>query len=244
MTRSAVALVVGLACISSLATADQTFGDPEDNASLHSSVGWGQTVVPEHISLATEAGYDSAQQRTDATALVEAAIIPRLSVFAAVTYGEETTGASRPAIGVAYQVTDPRTAVVGTRLSVAYKPEGFSEPEGEIETIGMFSHFVGRDLSRAFVAYGSDPDGHESDVEVGAGYLHPVTDLFVVGVTTRYRYAIALKGTGPRWDLIGGVVGDLAIRTWRLEMLLGGGAADTTSVATGVLGLVSLGFDL
>ena len=216
MTRPATtALVVGLACVPSLAAADQTVGDAEDNASLHSSVGWGQTVVPERISLTTEAGYDGAQQRTDATALVEAAIISRLGVFAAVTYGEETTGASRPAIGAAYQFTDPRTAAVGTRLSVAYKPEGFSEPEGEIETIGMFSHFVGRDLSRAFVAYGRDPDGHESDVEVGAGYLHPMADLFVVGVTTRYRYAIAFKGTGPRWDFIGGVVGDLAIRKWR-----------------------------
>ena len=218
-----------------------------DEAALHSTVGWGNTVEPERVALATQGGYDGAKQRAQGTAVVEAAVYARLSAFAAVTYGEEATGTTRPAIGLAYQFLDPRTSPVGLRLSSAYKPEGFSEPEGELETILVAAHLVERDVARMFVAYGRDPDGHESDFEVGAGYLHRVADNLVVGATTRYRYALALKTPGPRWDLIGGAVGDVAIDRWRVELLLGGGAVGAVSTArasAGLLGLVSLGVDL
>jgi hypothetical protein len=228
--------------------AGPALADPvSEDASLRSTIGWGNTVVPEHVSLSTEAGYDGAQQRTQATALVEATLITRLSIFATVTYGEETTGVTRPAVGAAYQIFDPRSTAVGVRVSTAYKPEGFSEPEGEFETILVLSHMLRRDVARMFVAYGRDADGHESDAEVGAGYLHRATENFVFGATTRYRYAIALKDAliGPRWDFIGGMVVDLAIDRWRFELLLGGGAVEiNAATATGLLGLVSLGIDL
>src|SRR5450432_2069439 len=120
---SKLVVALGVACGNS-ALADP----PSEDATLHSTVGWGQTVVPEHVSLTTAAGYDGAQQRAEATAVVEASLLSRVALFAAVTYGEETTGASRPAVGAAFQLTDPRKAALGLRLSVAYKPEGFSEP--------------------------------------------------------------------------------------------------------------------
>jgi hypothetical protein len=217
---------------------------PENVAALRSSVGWGQTLAPDRVSLATEAGYDGARQLADATAHVEVTLIPRLSIFAAVTYGEETAGTSRPALGAAFQITDPRTTWVGARISTAYKPEGFSEPEGEIETILVLSHLINTDVARTFVAYGRDPDGHESDVELGLGYLHPLTDTWLVGLTSRGRYAIQLKDVGPRWDLIAGAVGDLTMDRWRFEVLVGGGAVDTSGVKAGVIGLGSVGIDL
>jgi len=228
------------------ALAAPALADPvADDAALHSSVGWGNTVEPQRISLSTEGGYDGAQERAQATALVEVALISRLSAFAAVTYGEESTGASRPAVGLAVQILDPRTTPVGLRLSSAYKPEGFSEPEGEFETILVASRLFGRNVARVFTAYGRDPDGHESDVELGAGYLQRAAENVVVGVTTRYRYALALKDTtGPKWDFIGGAVGDLAIDRWRLELLLGAGAVGTAKTSYGPLGLISVGIDL
>ncbi len=226
--------------------ATPAFAEPvADDAALHSTIGWGNTVEPKQVALSTEAGYDGAQQRAEATALVEVALFSRLSAFAAVTYGEETTGASRPAVGLAVQIIDPRSSPVGLRISSAYKPEGFSEPEGEFETILVGSHLFGRNVARAFVAYGRDPDGHESDVEAGAGYLQRVTDNVVIGATTRYRYAIDLKIMGsPRWDFIGGGVADLAIDRWHFELLLGGGAVGTAQTTYGLLALGSLGIDL
>jgi hypothetical protein len=224
------------------ALAAPAFADAD--ASLHSTIGWGNTVEPERVALSTQAGYDGAQQRAEATALVEVALYARLSAFAAATYGEEATGASRPAIGLAFQILDPRSAPIGLRISSAYKPEGFSEPEGEFETILVAAHLFGDNVARAFVAYGRDPDGHESDVEAGAGYLHRVAENVVLGATSRYRYAINLKEAGPRWDLIAGAVGDVSVDRWRVELLLGGGAVGTAETATGLLGLISLGIDL
>src|SRR5262249_30769118 len=154
-------------------------------------VGWGQTVVAPHVSVTTQAGYDGAQQRAQATGVVEAALIPHLAIFTGATYGEETRGASRPTIGAAYQLLDPRAAAIGLRVSTAYKPEGFSEPEGEIESMVIASRLISGDVARSFAAYGTDPDGNESDVELGAGYMHRLATNWVVGATTRYRYAIA-----------------------------------------------------
>jgi hypothetical protein len=238
MKTSVMVLVV---TVGSPAFADPA---PEEVAALRSSVGWGQTVAPDRASLSTEAGYDGARQLADATGHLEVTLIPRLSVFAAVTYGEETAGASRPALGAAFQITDPRTTWLGARISTAYKPEGFSEPEGEIETILVLSHLLSTDVARTFVAYGRDPDGHESDVELGLGYLHPLTDAWLVGLTSRGRYAIQLKDVGPRWDLIAGAVGDFVVNQWRFEVLVGGGAVDTSGVSTGLIALGSAGIDL
>lgn len=215
-----------------------------EDAALHSTVGWGNTVEPDRVSLATQGGYDGAKQRAQGTAVVEATVYANLSAFAAATYGEEATGASRPAIGLAYQILDPRHAPVGIRVTGAYKPEGFAEPEGEFETTLVAAHLFDRHVARAFVAYGRDADGHEADVEAGAGYLHRIAENVVVGATARYRYALALKTPGPRWDLIGGAVGDVAIERWRVELLLGGGAVGTPRPTTGLLGLLSVGVDL
>ncbi len=216
-----------------------------DETALYSTVGWGNTVQPERVALSTQAGYDGALKRAQATALVEVTLYEGLSTFAAVTYGQETAGTTRPAIGLAYQITDPHTAPVALRISGAYKPEGFSEPEGELETVLVAAHLFDRNVARVFVAYGRDPEGRESDVEVGAGYLQRVGDNLVVGASTRYRYALALKDpTGPRWDAIGGAVGDVELAHWRIELLLGAGAVGTAKTAIGPMGLLSVGFDL
>ena len=229
--------VIALTC--SIASAD-----PSDDAALHSSVGWGQTIVPDQASVTTAVGYDGAQQRAEATGLLEATLVARVAVFATVTYGEETAGVSRPALGAAVQIIDPRRYPVGARLSAAYKPEGFSEPEGEIETVLDLSHLFDRNVARMFVAYGRDPDGHESDVEIAGGYLQRLASNWVVGATSRYRYAIELKDPGPRWDLVAGAVGDFLVDRWRIELLVGAGAVDTARVSSGPLALASFGLDI
>jgi len=219
--------------------------EPPPDATLYSTVGWGATVVPARASVTTQAGYDGAQQRAQASGVVEAALVPGLSAFAAVRYGDETAGGSRPAVGAALQLLDPHERAVGLRLSCAYKPEGFSEPEGEIESVVTVSRLIAGDVARTFAAFGSDPDGHESDAELGAGFLHRLADRWVIGGTVRYRYALAVKTSdSPRWDLVGGAVGDLLVDRWRVELMLGGGAVEATRVAAGPLGLVSVGIDL
>src|SRR2546427_10923551 len=90
-----------------------------------------------------------------------------------------------------YQLLDPHRHAIGVRLSGAYKPEGFSEPEGELEGVLAASRLIGGDVARTFVAYGSDSDGRQADTELGAGYLRRLAEHWVVGGTLRYRYALA-----------------------------------------------------
>src|SRR5439155_17842620 len=130
---------------------------------------------------------------------------------------------------------------------IAYKPEGLTEPEGELESVLVLSRRFRGDALRARLAYGQDPEGRESDVEIGGSYLHRASDDFELGATSRYRRAIEVKTTAePRWDFIGGAVGAYVHDRSRIELLLGVGAiAYTPSVPqTGVVGLVSVGTEL
>ena len=223
----------------------------DDNLTVRSQIGLAPTVVPDKAQLTTQLGFEGAgsvASRGEATGLVEATLLPRLSVFAAVQYGDEAAGASQPSIGVAYQIADPRTAAIGARISVAYKGEGFSELDGESETVLMLSKLHGADLGRVMLAYGFDPDFHDSDGEFGASYLHAVASDVALGATSRLRYAFASNPDGGlRWDLFGGAAGEVTFGHWRIEALAGVSSVDLVmsgSVKTGAFGLVSVGYDL
>src|SRR5262249_55666613 len=151
----------------------------------------------------TEGGWEGADQRAQVTATVEATVLPRASVFATAQFGG-ITDHSRPAVGAAFQLIDPRTSANGARISVAFKPEGFTEPEGEIESVLVLSRRFAGDSVRAMVACGQDPEGRESDAEAGGSFIHRLSGSFELGVTSRYRHAIAVKTTAePRWDFNG-----------------------------------------
>jgi hypothetical protein len=222
-------------------------GDQDDDlVSLRSQVGWGNSVNPDRIGVSTEGGWNGGDRRAEVDATVEATVVARASVFATAQYGGDLTNA-RPAIGAGYQLVDPRTGPNGARLTLAYKPEGFTEPEGEIESVVVGTRRFGGDTLRAMAAYGQDPEGAESDAEVGASYMHRMTPDLVIGATSRFRHAIKVKTTmEPRWDFIAGGVGSVVHGRSRLELLLGvDSIAYTPNPAhTGFVGLVSIGTEL
>ena len=224
-----------------VARADQR----EELATTRSAIGWGQSVNPDRVCMWSEGGWDGAAHRAEVDATVEATVFDRASVFATAQLGGVSTTA-RPAIGAAYQLVDPRTGTTGARVSVAYKPEGFTEPEGELESVLVLSQRFGGDVVRARLAYGQDPEGRESDAELGGSYLNRVGNV-ELGVTSRYRHAIKVKTLAePRWDLISGVVGAYLRGRSRIELLVGVDALayGTDPAQTGVVGLVSVGTEL
>jgi hypothetical protein len=241
--KHAVFFVSILVCIPLTAAA----GDQDDAlVSLRSQVGWGNSVNPDRIGASTEGGWNGGDRRTEVDATVEATIVSRTSVFATAQYGGDLTNA-RPAIGVGYQLVDPRTGPNGVRVTVAYKPEGFTEPEGEIESVVVGTRQVGDDTVRAMAAYGQDPEGAESDAEVGASYIHRAAPNLVIGATSRFRHAIKVKTImEPRWDFIAGGVGSIVRGRSRLELLLGiDSIAYTPNPAhSGFVGLASIGTEL
>lgn len=228
-------LVLVLVCIATPAAADELM-------TLRSQVGLGASIAPDRANLASEAGYDGAAGKATAKATVEATLVGHFSVLAAASYEDR----ARPTLAGAYQFTDPRTSPIGTRLLVAYKPEGFTESEGEIESTLVLSRLIGANTARALFAYGQDPDGHESDWELGGSYMHRATDMLSFGGSARYRRAIKLK-TGanePAWDCLGGAVAGLSFGHSRVEVLLGADSIKLTQVQTGFVGLVGVGAEL
>jgi hypothetical protein len=220
--------------------------DPEELSTVRSQIGWGTSVNPDRVGVATEGGWSGADHQAEVAATAEATVIPRTSVFVTMQYGS-APATTRPAIGAAYQLVDPRHGSNGARITVAYKPEGLTEPEGELEGGLVLSRQLGADSARVRAAYGQDPGGRESDVELGASYIHDLGSGLELGATSRFRHALEVKtALAPRWDAFGGVVGGWVVRRSRVEVLLGVNAVAVTPdpPVTGVLALVSLATEL
>jgi hypothetical protein len=225
-----------------------------DDLSLRSQIGFGASIQPNSVSFSSEAGYDGAAGKAVASGAVEATLYKGLSVRASAEMGglvKDNYG--RPAIGAAYQFLDPRTSPIGLRVSVTYKPEGFTEPEGEIESVAVVTRLIGKDSVRAFTAFGSDADNKENDGEVGGSYLHSFGDNFVAGGMSRYRRAFKVKtGSGePNWDVTaGGIASYQFMKQARVELFVGDetlnvtGATNNTGTKSGVLSLLGFGLDI
>jgi hypothetical protein len=240
-------LAVTLALVAPLGFAGRAAADNDDLATLRSSIGWGVSINPDRVGINMEGGWDGGAGKVTADATVEARLFARLSVFAVANFGGVYQN-PRPALGAAYQIIDPRTGPYGLRVSAAYKPEGFTEPEGELEAVVVGTRRFGRHTARLMLAYGQDPEGAESDAEIGGSYLHRLNDDFVAGAAFRYRHSIWVNPTKmePRWDLVaGGVVGLVLPHRSRVELLVGADSiAYTGPASTGVIGLVSVGTEL
>lgn len=232
-------LVVAIAVVPAIARAE-----PADyDLTVRSQIAWGATVNPDTVSLATEGGWNGGDRRAIVSAAVEATLLPRLSLLANATYGG-LTDHTRPAIGAAYQLLDPRTSRIGARLSLSYKPEGFTEPEGELESVLILSHQISGGMVRGMLAYGQDPERRESDVEGGASLVQRVSPDLVIGGTFRYRRGLVIKPGEPSWDALGGVLGGLAFGRTRVELMIGADGIKYTTAQWGIVGLVSIGTDL
>lgn len=225
----------------SLAVAEPRFAivEPVD-LTLRSRVGWGSTVEPERVAVATEGGWNGAAARAEARGAIEAAIYGHASLFVSASYEAR----ARPSVGAAYQLLDPRRHALGARLSVAYKSEGFVEPEGELESSIVISRSIGADTARAMIAYGRDAEGSESDAEIGSSYVHQLTMRTLLGATARYRRGFSIRMDEPVWDIFGGVLAGFVPDRWRIEVLVGGNAVKQAAVQSGAVGLISVGFDL
>jgi hypothetical protein len=154
-------------------------------------------------------GYDSARHRALASTGAEV----RLWGPVALRVGAEYTGdrtQARPTAGIRAQVFRQQRHGVDGAVSVFYRPEGFTEAEGEVETFLSVSR-RGQFLTvAANLVYGQDPEGNERDGEVRL-YAQHGWKRFALGLDSRARFALgAQKGASamaePRFDLLAGPV--------------------------------------
>jgi len=147
----------------------------------------------------------------------------------------------RPSLGGMVQLLTQPRAGIDMSLSVTYRPEGLTEPEGEIETALQVGRRAGAASLVGSATYGQDPEGNERDGELRAAALFPAGPT-LVGADLRGRLAFSRPDGSeePDYDVVAGPVVVLPIQRFALTGLVGAtvvGAADD-SRQTGVLGLL------
>jgi hypothetical protein len=173
-------------------------------------------VGPSRASAAGYGGYDTAQKA------------PRLESFAEVRpYGpfalrfgaqwRDTGQSGSPSISGRVQLLSQASHGIDGAISLAYKAEGFDEPEGELELVIAVARTFGNWSLLGNVAYGQDPEGAERDGEFRAAALCQLGTLFYLGLDGRGRFDMGSEGAKllehdePKYDFDIGPVLNLAL---------------------------------
>jgi hypothetical protein len=107
-------------------------------------------------------------------------------------------GTMRPVVGAS-----ARLRYVG--VSLLYRPEGLTEPEGEIELGVAGARRHGRVTLVGNLTYGQDPEAREMDAEEAGAVVVALGDRVWCGASERLRFALASPPPGePTWDFIAG----------------------------------------
>jgi hypothetical protein len=116
----------------------------------------------------------------------------------------------RPTIGGRVQLLRQERHGIDGSVSVFYRPEGFTEPEGEIESFISLGRRFERIVVLGNLVYGQDPEGNERDGEVRLASLYG-SGRWAVGLDSRLRFAIgtqrsAMARAEPKLDVLAGPV--------------------------------------
>ena len=155
------------------------------------------------------AGYDSAARVPVLSAYAEARLFGPLALRFASSVGASAKKLG-PGIAARVQFLREETHGVSASASVGYKAEGFTEPEGEIETALAIGRRFGTVLLVGNVLYGQDAEGNERDGELSLSAMLRLTRWAHLGVDTRGRLDLgsrraALAAAGePQYALAAG----------------------------------------
>lgn len=194
----------------------------------------------------TLSGYDSARK----SALLEGATEIHLWGPIAVRAGAVYTDAAntlKPTFGLHVQALSQERHGVDASAAVVYKPEGFSEGEGEVEAIFTVGRRAGRLGMFANLVYGQDPEAAERDGEVRLAALYSLRERLQAGLDTRFRFDLG-SDPGKRrakleadYDLIAGPTASLTLGPVALIGQAGVSAVRVTNLNVGAIALGGLG---
>ena len=213
--RSTAVLVLAFAS-ATVMLADATAGPPPqllDGPLL-------TATAPADERVRVDVGWSTTTDEAVADVRTEARVGRGWSLFAGVHARLDGDGA-RPVLGGAYQLRDGRggTAV---RAQVLYRPEGMTEPEGEVEVSLIGARVIAVGSLGGAITYGQDPEGHERDVEAVLGYRRDIGRRASAGVVSRGRRALGARLEQDRlWDALAAGVATVRVGDWSLEVLTG-----------------------
>jgi hypothetical protein len=160
------------------------------------------------------AGYDGARSAPLGSATAEARIWGPLAIRGGAEYSD-VRQRLRPTIGGRVQLLRQERHGVDGSLSVFYRPEGFTEPEGEIESFISIGRRFDRVTVLGNLVYGQDPEGNERDGELRLAAL-AAAGRWTFGVDSRMRFALGTqRGANaqaePKFDLLAGPTAALVV---------------------------------
>lgn len=175
---------------------------------------------------AVSGGYDAAAKAPRFDSFAEARVYGAFAARVAVTSNERGE-ALRPSVAGRAQFLDQQRHGVTAAVSLAYKAEGFTEPEGEIETVLSVGRRFGRTLLIGNLIYGQDPEGRERDAEGTLACLVRLSTWAQLGVDGRGRFDLSSGSTTaasnePRYAFDVGPVLSMAFGPLALSAHVGG----------------------
>jgi len=166
-------------------------------------------------------GYDGARKAGMFETASEVRFWGPIALRAGAVY---TTGADtvKPSVGGRVQLLREQAHGVDGAIGVFYRPEGLTEPEGEIESAISVGLHLGKIYLLGNLLYGQDGEGNERDGEVRVAALGPLVPWLSVGFDSRVRFdlgsdrATLLAHNEPTFDALAGplataFVGPLAL---------------------------------
>jgi hypothetical protein len=154
-------------------------------------------------------GYDGARSSPIGSATAEVRVWGPFAIRGGAEYST-IRKEPRPSIGGRVQLLRQEKHGIDGSFSVFYRAEGFTEPEGEIESFISLGRRFERISVLGNLVYGQDPEGNERDGELRLASLYGV-GRWAFGIDSRFRFAIgtqrsAMAMAEPKFDVMAGPV--------------------------------------
>jgi len=206
------------------------------------------SVGPSRALVAGFGGYDSAGQAPRVESFAEARVVGPFALRFGAQWRDERQNMA-PSIAGRVQILSQAKHGLDGGIALAYKAEGFSELEGEIEVIVAAARSFGSWRLVGNLAYGQDPEGRERDGEFRAAALWHLGTLYYLGLDSRGRVNLGAEGEElneheePKFDFDIGPVLSVALGPLALSAHTGisGVQRGEGETRVGVVALAGLG---
>jgi len=161
-------------------------------------------------------------------------------------YGQKD-GSFRPTVGLRVQALSQDRHAIDLGFGGFYKPEGFTEAEGEIEVMVMLARRFGRLSTFANFVYGQDPEAAERDGELRMGALYALAAPLQAGLDARLRFDLGSEEGkrraegGAEYDLWVGPTASYALGPVAAIAQAGLSVYGTASPRVGAVALLGMG---
>ncbi|HMI89992.1 MAG TPA: hypothetical protein VK509_01455 [Polyangiales bacterium] len=190
-------------------------------------------------------GYDGARDSALLEGRGEVTVYGPIALRIGVLYSADPEKL-RPTVGARVQALTQDDQGIDMSVGAFYKPEGFTEGEGEIEAVLAFGRRFGRIDLIGDLVYGQDPEGRERDGEVRLAELYMATPRLELGVDSRLRFDLGTEEDqleaegGAEYDLVAGPLASYTLGEIALSAEAGISVLGTPKTQVGLLAMLGV----